>query len=82
MKHTARERRATLDRIVATPTALPAFDMEQFIARPRADQQMMWRAWTPEERMRCAHAAMRRQAGYSDDALIAIWYRAIDEKLG
>jgi hypothetical protein len=83
MSHpTASQRRATLERIVVTPKTLPAFDFEAFRAKTRADQQMLWRHWTQEERMRCAHAAMRWQHGHSDDALVGYWYEAMDAKLG
>lgn len=82
MKHTARERRATLAQIVATPHALPAFDFVAFRAKPRADQMMLWQHWTQAERLRCAHAAMAWQHGYSDDGAVRFWVEALDRKLG
>lgn len=80
MHHTARSRRATLDRILAI-TPLPGFDFEQFKARPRADQMLLWQMWSDAERARCAHAAMHAQCGYSDDVSVKHWIEALDRKL-
>lgn len=82
MKPTASQRRATLERIVVTPKALPGFDLAGFQALSTAERRALWASWGEAERLRVAHAVQHAKRGYSDEATIGLTLAALSEKLG